>query len=238
MPVATGLHSFPNLLSNSNLVGLDDCVSNAGPCALPLCHQRPGREGENLVHLDRSVGSGSYVCYFCSRSVLLSSPATACSLPMGWDISIDQRNKSGLCKIFSVLHTSVLLGTHSPSPPTLEYRSPSKIVSVKVVVSLPDPSLFSHSVYLTLCNPTDCSTPGFPVLHQLLELAQTHVLWVGDAIQLSHPLSPTSPPALNLFQHQGLFQWVGSSRKVAKVVKFQLPYTNIFYTHTHTYNYY
>ena len=51
----------------------------------------------------------------------------------------------------------------------------------------------------------DCSTPGFPVLHYLLEFAQTHVHGAGDAIQPSHPLSPTSPPALNLSQHQGLF---------------------------------
>ena len=58
----------------------------------------------------------------------------------------------------------------------------------------------------TLCNPMDCSTPGFPVHHQLLELAKTHVHQVGDAIQPSHPLSSPSPPALNLSQHQGLFQ--------------------------------
>ena len=63
---------------------------------------------------------------------------------------------------------------------------------------------------LTLCNPMDCSTPGFPVPHHLPELAQTHVHWVGDAIQPSCPLSPPPPPALNLSQHQGLFQWVGS----------------------------
>ena len=50
----------------------------------------------------------------------------------------------------------------------------------------------------------DCSTPGFPVPHHLLELAQTHVHWFGDAIQPSHPLSPPSPPAFNLSQHQGL----------------------------------
>ena len=56
----------------------------------------------------------------------------------------------------------------------------------------------------------DCSTPGFPVHHQLPEFAQTHVHWVGDAIQPSHPLSSPSPPAFNLSQHQGLFQWVGS----------------------------
>ena len=57
----------------------------------------------------------------------------------------------------------------------------------------------------TLCNPMDCSTSGFPVLHHLLEFAQTHVHWVRDAIQQSHPLSPSSPPAFNLSQHQGPF---------------------------------
>ena len=73
----------------------------------------------------------------------------------------------------------------------------------------------------TLCNPMDCSTPGLPVYHQLPELAQTHVHWVGDAIQASHPLSSPSPPAFNLSQHQGLFQWVSSLQQVAKVLEFQ-----------------
>ena len=54
----------------------------------------------------------------------------------------------------------------------------------------------------------DCSTPGLPVHHQLPEHTQTHVYWVGDAIQPSHPLSSPSPPTFNLSQHQGLFQWV------------------------------
>ena len=62
----------------------------------------------------------------------------------------------------------------------------------------------------TLCKCMNCSIPGFPVLHYLLEFAQTHVYRVGDAIQPSYPLSPLSPPALNLSQHQGLFQRVGS----------------------------
>ena len=62
----------------------------------------------------------------------------------------------------------------------------------------------------TLCNPMDCSTPGLPVHHQLPELAQTHVHQVGDAIQPSHPLSSPAPPAINLSQHQGLFQRVSS----------------------------
>ena len=62
----------------------------------------------------------------------------------------------------------------------------------------------------------DCSTPGFSILHYLLEFAQSHVYWVSDAIQPSHPLLPSSPFAFNLSQHQGLFQWVGSSHHMAK----------------------
>ena len=62
----------------------------------------------------------------------------------------------------------------------------------------------------------DCSTPGFPVLHYLLEFAQIHVHWISDAIQPSHPLSTPSPPTFNLSQHQGLFHWVSSSYHVAK----------------------
>ena len=76
--------------------------------------------------------------------------------------------------------------------------------------------------YLTLCDLMDCTTPGLPVHHQLLESTQTHVHWVGDAIQPSHPLSSPSPPAFNLSQHQGLFQWVSSLHQVAKVLEFQL----------------
>ena len=74
----------------------------------------------------------------------------------------------------------------------------------------------------TLCDPIDCSTPGFSVHHQLPEFTQTHVHWVGDAIQPYHPLSSPSPPAFNLSYHQGLFQWVGSSRQVGEVLEFQI----------------
>ena len=76
--------------------------------------------------------------------------------------------------------------------------------------------------WLTHCDPMDCSLPGFPVLHQLPELAQTHVHQVSDAIQPSHPLSPPSSPAFSLSQHQGLFWWVGSSCQEDKVLEFQL----------------
>ena len=72
----------------------------------------------------------------------------------------------------------------------------------------------------TLCNPMNCSTPGFPVYYQLPELTQTHVHQVGDAIQPFHPLS-TPSTTFNLSQHQGLFQWVSSSHQVVKVLEFQ-----------------
>ena len=68
-------------------------------------------------------------------------------------------------------------------------------------------SLVTHSC-LTLCDPMNCSTPGLPVHHQLPEFTQTHVLWVGDAIQQTYSLSSLSPPVLNRSQHQGLFKWV------------------------------
>ena len=74
----------------------------------------------------------------------------------------------------------------------------------------------------TLCNPMDCSMPGLPVHHQLLEFTQTHVHWLGDAIQPSHPLSSPSPCTFNLSQHKGIFKWVISLLQVAKALEFQL----------------
>ena len=92
------------------------------------------------------------------------------------------------------------------------------------------PSACSHTVQFsrvaqscpTVCDPMNRSTPGLPVHHQPPEFTQTHVHRVSDAIQPSHPLSSPSPPALNLSQHQSLFQWVNSSHEVAKVLEFQL----------------
>ena len=72
----------------------------------------------------------------------------------------------------------------------------------------------------TFCDPMDCSMRGFPVHHQLLEPTQTHIHYVGDAIQPSHPVIPFSP-AFYLSQHQGLFQGVSSSYQVAKVLELQ-----------------
>ena len=77
---------------------------------------------------------------------------------------------------------------------------------------------------LILCDTMNCSTPGLPVHHQLPEFTQTHVHWVGDDLPPSHPQSSTSPPAVNLSQHQGLCKWVSWSHQVTKVLEFQLQY--------------
>ena len=97
---------------------------------------------------------------------------------------------------------------------------------------------------LTLCDTMDCSTPGFPVLHCLPQFAQTHVDWVDDAIQSSHPLSFPSYPAFNLSQHQGLFQWVvlciqwpqfwsfsfssRSSNEYSRLISFRIDWFDLF----------
>ena len=104
----------------------------------------------------------------------------------------------------------------SPASPALAHRfftteTPGETQFSSVTQSCPN-----------LCDPMDGSMPGLPIHHQLLEFTQTHVHWVSDAIQPSHPLSSPSPPAFNLSQHQGLFKWVSSSHQVAKVLEFQL----------------
>ena len=85
----------------------------------------------------------------------------------------------------------------------------------------------------TLCDPTDCSTPGLPVHHQLPEFTQTHVHWVDDAIQPPHPLSSPSPPAFNLSRHQGLLKWVSSSHQVANILEFQLQHQSYIFIYGH-----
>ena len=83
---------------------------------------------------------------------------------------------------------------------------------------------------LTLCDPMNYSTPGLPVHHHLPGFTQTHVHWVGDAIQPSHPLSSPFPPAPNPSHHQSLFQWVNPSHEVAKVLEFQLQHQSFQWT--------
>ena len=75
---------------------------------------------------------------------------------------------------------------------------------------------------LTLCDPMDCNTSGLPVHHQLPELTQSHVHWVGNAIQPYHPLSSPSPPTFKHSLHQGFFKWVSPLHQVVKLLEFQL----------------
>ena len=89
---------------------------------------------------------------------------------------------------------------------------------------------FSSTVVSDSLRPHESQHARCPCSSQLLESTQTHVHWVGDAIRPSHPLSSTSPPALNLSQNQGLFQWVSSSHQMAKVLEFQLQHQSFQWT--------
>ena len=100
-----------------------------------------------------------------------------------------------------------------------------------------DVSAFQHTKFLiaflprskclALCNSKNCSMPGLSVLLYLLEFAEVHLHWVGDAIQPSHPLPPFSPFAFNFSQHQGLFQCIGSLHQVAKLLDPQLQHQSV-----------
>ena len=153
-------------------------------------------------------------CLSCSLNTCFHLRAFALALLPAWSSSFRYPNGSLLhflqisaqMSLFPTTSIKVLLPylVHMPLPLHPHLLSVWSYCS-SVTQSCPAP-----------CDPMDCSTPGLPVHHQLLELAQTHVHWVGDAIQPSHPLSSSSPPAFSLSQHQGLFQWVDSSHQVAK----------------------
>ena len=168
-------------------------------------------------------------------------------IDLGFGGNVDGNNETGKRKM-PYLHFLNTPPYNSPQPltvplPGVEYRNPGgwgrermqrwkgQVIETfwgplkDSVFSLSFSSVWFSSIAqscLTLCNPMDYSTPGFPVHHQLRELDQTHVHQVGDAIQPSHPLSSPSPPAFNLSQHHGLLQGVSSSHQVAKVLEFQL----------------
>ena len=84
----------------------------------------------------------------------------------------------------------------------LKHWPPGKSNSIIMFINVNHPCSCCSVSHVRLCDPMDCSMPGFPLLHYLPEFAQTHVHWVSDGIQPSHPLLPPSPLALNLSQHQ------------------------------------
>ena len=136
----------------------------------------------------------------------------------------------------------VILGSYSASQTLFPFSCPSWFFNFQLIMRepvFPRKKLwlfllqFSSVQLLSrvqLCDPMNRSTPGPPVHHQLLEFTQTHVHRVSDAIQPSYPLSSLSSPALNLSQHQGLFKWVSSSHKVAKVLELQLQHQSCQWT--------
>ena len=135
-----------------------------------------------------------------------------------------------LLNVFTDVSNSLMLGLRCVCACVsvcLQVLNSQKSLANRVLSSFPCWSisfLFCWSAAqscLILYDPMDCSMLVLPVHHQLPEFAQTHDHWVSDAIQLSHPLSSPSPPAFSLSQNQGLFQWVGSSHLVAKVLKLQ-----------------
>jgi len=119
-------------------------------------------------------------------------------------------------KFYTKLLASFSNPHHSPSPVSLEKGSQWPRCCCSVAQSC-----------LTLCNPMNCSRPGFPVLHHLPELAQTHVHWVGDAIQPSRPLYSPSPPPSIFPNIRVFFQWVISLNQVAKGLEFQLQHQSL-----------
>ena len=116
-------------------------------------------------------------------------------------------------EIYMILFSQTLLTCHF-------FRETSNDwTKVTPSLSCPSSSCLVAKSCPTICNPMNCSTPGFLVPHHLPEFSQTHVHWISDAIQSFHLLPPSSPLALNLSQHQGIFQWVSSSHQVAKVLE-------------------
>ena len=120
--------------------------------------------------------------------------------------SVSFLNAKHLLYIMPCMHTCLQIPIHSSCQLNWYNLSPLTLYSHSITYYI----LFQFSSVAqlcpTLCNPMNHSTPGLPVHHQLPESTQTHVHCVSDAFQPSHPLSSPSPPALNLSQHQGLFQ--------------------------------
>ena len=177
--------------------------------AFLVCH-RTRHETMDWFQIGKGVHWGCILSPWLTVTMVVTSvQSTSCEIS-GW---IKHKLESRLPGEISVTSDMQMI------PPLMaESKKELKSLLMKVKVQF---SLVTQ-LYPTLWDPMDCSTPGFPVHHQLLELTQTHIHQVGDAIQPSHPLSSPFPPAPNPSQHQSLFQWVSSSHQVAKGLEFQL----------------
>ena len=141
---------------------------------------------------------------------------------------------TGLSFLFSWTCILLILSTWFPIHPSIihflcAYYVTRRVSSLKQRQKTQFSSVQSLS-HIWLCDPMDCRTPGLPVHHQLPEFTQSHVHWVSDAIQPSHPLSSPSSSSFNLSKHQSLFQWISSLHQVAKVLEFQLQHQSFQWT--------
>ena len=173
-----------------------------------------------LPSISPSIGSFPMSQFFASVGQTIGVSASTSALPMNiqdwfplwWTGWISLQSK-GLSRVFSNTSSKASILWHSAF--FIVQLSHPYMITGKTT-ALTAAAAKSLQSCPTLCDPMD-----FPVLHHLLEFAQTHVHWVGDAIQPSHPLLSPSPPTFNFSQHQGPFQWVSSSRQVATVLEFQ-----------------
>ena len=165
---------------------------------------------------------------------LISNQAAMCSIKLHGESEVNSLSRVQLYQASLSMEFSrqgYLSGLPFPSAgdlpnPRIEPGSPTLQADALLSEPLGKPtSWFSSAQSLSRvrlsATPWTRSVPGLPVHDQLPDSTQTHVHWVSDAIQPSHPLSSPSPPALNLSQHQGLFKWVSSLHQVAKVLEFQ-----------------
>ena len=139
-----------------------------------------------------------------------------------------------LCRpsVWSLKHTGSDMALNSMGWGLVNTMNTHPEMQMGLVMNGSDSALFSSQIcccccsvaklFPTPCNPMDHSMPGSAAVHCLPEFAQTLVHWIGDAIEPSHPLLPPSSLALNLSQNQDLFQWVGSSQQMAKILEHRL----------------
>ena len=141
------------------------------------------------------------------------------------DLQIDQESAS-TGNISLVMSTML----HPGSPETLSWSDLGDWqINQKANLVICSCCSVTHSCP-TLCNPMNCSMSVFPVFHHTPELAQTHIYWVSNATQPSHPLSSPISPAINLCKHQGLFKWVSPLHQVAKILEFRLQHQSFQWT--------
>ena len=141
---------------------------------------------------------------------------------LGGLLQVGEREQGGCRKQEPVWAKAPSPWGMSNCPKIFFYKIQIKDKTIKNFKTVPAEHSVPSLSRVRLCDSMNHSTPVLPVHHQLPESTQTHVRWVSDAIQSPHPLSSPSPPALNLSQQQGLFQWVSFSHQVAKILEFQL----------------